>query len=280
MKVFAVTSIKGGVGKTASAVHLAFHSAAGGARTLLWDLDPQAAATYQLRTEPKVEKTGRALARGEARLDQLARATDYELLEVLPADLSLRRLEGALAERGHPESWMRELLAEVEARYQHVVLDCPPGLTLLAENVYEAADAILTPTIPTPLSLRALAQMVKFLHGREERRYRVLPYFCMVDRRRSLHRETCEWVHAQRMHFLRTELPYSSLIEQAAARREPVGAFAPGSEAAASFERLWAEVLERLGAKRTELSELPHSPNRIAREQVEHWQAARGGAPS
>lgn len=277
MKVIATTSIKGGVGKTTTAVHLAFQSASRGVHTLLWDIDPQAAATFHFGVEPKVDKTVRALVRGDGRVRDLVRATEYEELDVLPADLSLRKLEQELAELADPRLWMSELIEPLRERYERVVLDCPPGLSLLSESVCEAAHAILTPTIPTPLSLRALAQLVKFLHGRERPRYRVLPFFSMVDRRRSLHRETCEWVHSKPMHFLRAEIPYSSLIEQAAARRQPVGAFAPGSEAARAFEALWDEVLERLGGERSDLGELPRAPNRFAREQVERWQAARGG---
>src|SRR5580765_8276752 len=105
MKVLAVLSFKGGVGKTTVAVHLAFEAALAG-RTLLWDLDPQAAASFQYKAKPDVEKSGRALARDEAEIDELAVETAYEQLEIIPADASLRRLEERLGEFG--PGWMRE----------------------------------------------------------------------------------------------------------------------------------------------------------------------------
>lgn len=273
MRVFASFHVKGGVGKTTSAVNLAFLSAREGHRTLLWDLDSQGAASFFLRTKPRVQKSGRLLASGEVELGELVRSSDYEDLDVVPADSSLRRLEPRL---GGETRRLARLVEQLDGKYEHVFLDCPPGLTLVAENVFEAADVVLTPTIPTPLALRALAQLVKFLNSREDRRYRVLPFFGLVDRRKSLHRETCDWVRAQPLNFLRTEIPYSSTVEQMGVRRAPLASFAPASDAAIAYEELWSELCERMDKKRDQNADsMLASPRKLVREQAEMWQAAR-----
>lgn len=275
MRVYACTSIKGGVGKTATAVNLAFSSTEAGHRTLVWDLDPQAATTYHFRVKSRHKRLGRVLVRGEVELDDCVRATEYERLDVVPANMSMRRLDAALERSKHPLRWLADTLKTLEEDYDNVFLDCPPGLTTLSENVFEAADGLIIPAIPTPLSLRALAQMMKFLHARDDRRYRALPFFSMVDRRKSLHRETCDWIHAQRINFLRSEIPYSSVVEQTGVRRAPVGSFAPLSAAARAYRELWGEVEERVESPRAPANGLPDAPSKLVDAQIAMWQERR-----
>ena len=91
MKVLALFHIKGGVGKTVTAVNLAYSSARGGARTLLWDLDPQGSATFLLRIKPEVRGAARRLLRGEVELAEAVRGSDFEGLDVLPSDVRYRK---------------------------------------------------------------------------------------------------------------------------------------------------------------------------------------------
>jgi cellulose biosynthesis protein BcsQ len=275
MRIYACTSIKGGVGKTASAVNLAFASAQAGHRTLVWDLDPQAAASFHFRVKPKHKRLGRVLVRGEVELDDCVRSSEYERLDVVPANISLRRLDSALEHSKHPERWLTSALEAVSDDYDNVFLDCAPGLTTVAESVYESSDALLVPAIPTPLSLRALAQLMKFLHARDQRRYRVLPFFSMVDRRKALHRETCEWIHAQPIRFLRAEIPYSSLVEQTGVRRAPLASFAPQSAAALAYAELWRELEQRVEARREEARGEAEAPPRLVDAQIAMWREHR-----
>ncbi len=274
MRIYACTSIKGGVGKSAAAVNLAFASAHAGHRTLLWDLDPQAASSFQFRVKASHKRLGRVLVRGEVELDDCVRSSEHERLDVIPANLSLRRLEAALERSKHPVRWIAQTLEPLRDEYDNVFLDCAPGLTIVSESVFEAADALVTPAIPTPLSLRALAQLLKFLAARDERRYRVLPFFSMVDRRKALHRETCDWARAQTLPFLRTEIPYSSLIEQTAARRAPVASFAPSSLAAQAYAELWSEIEQRVESKRAGAASL-EAPPKLVEAQIAMWRERR-----
>ena len=102
MKVLATYNIKGGVGKTATAVNLAYEAASRGNRVLVWDLDPQGAATFYFRVQPKVKGGGKALVSGRRELDEVIKATDYDNLDLVPADFSIRNLD--LAARGLEEA--------------------------------------------------------------------------------------------------------------------------------------------------------------------------------
>lgn len=242
MRIFATYNIKGGVGKTATAVNLAYLSARAGARTLLWDLDPQGAATFYFRVEPRVEGGIKRLLR-DGDPDALVRGTDFPGLHLLPADFSYRKLDQHLG-GGKPSRALARLLQPLDRRYDHLFLDCAPGITLSAEAVFVASDALLVPVIPTTLSLRTLDQLARHLGKKGPRRLAVLPFFCMVDRRKRLHRDTADRA-AGPFPFLSSQIPYASLVEQMGTRRAPVPAFAPWSQAAQSYQDLWQEVQAR-----------------------------------
>jgi len=242
MRVLATYNIKGGVGKTSTAVNLAYLSARDGARTLLWDLDPQGAASFLFRIKPRVKGGGKGLIRRRSSPDDAIKGTDFEGLDLLPADFSYRNLDLLLDARRNPIRQLRQLLRPLAAEYDTVFLDCPPGISLVSESVMYAADSLLIPLIPATLSLRTFDQLTDFVTGIEDRPPTLAAFFSMVDRRRKLHRDVVATLGADRADILRTSIPASSVIEQMAERRAPVAAFAPRSAAAASYESLWAEL--------------------------------------
>lgn len=243
MRIIATYNIKGGVGKTATAVNLSFLAARGGYRTLIWDLDPQGAASFYFRIKAKVKGGGGKLVRGKTDLDSRIKATDFERLDLLPADFSYRHLDLELDKAKKPERQIGRILEPLRDEYDLLLIDCAPNISLVSESVFRAADVLLVPTIPTPLSLRALLQVLKSLKGVSGKRLAVFPFFCMVDRRRSLHRRTTDLAREVPIPFLSAEIPYSSVVEQMGARRAPLHTFARTSPPAAAYEALWVEIL-------------------------------------
>ena len=113
MKIFATYNIKGGVGKTATAVNLAYLAARDGYRVLLWDLDPQGAASFLFRVRPRVKGGGKALIQGTRPVDDAIKGTDFDDLDLLPADFTYRNLDLRAGQRqearpgGWPACWRR-----------------------------------------------------------------------------------------------------------------------------------------------------------------------------
>ena len=232
MSVVAVYNMKGGVGKTTTAVNLSYLAASSGQRTLLWDLDPQAASSFAFRVRPRVEGFGKkSLERGRE-LAAAIKETDYPNLDLLPADFAYRKLDRLLDHLGKPERVVTALLDTLGSNYDVVFLDCPAGFSTLTEGIFGAADAVLVPTIPTVLSLRTLARMIKWA-DRSDSSLELAAFFSMVDRRKTLHRRACEWAHPEV--FLAGQIPYASVVEEMAARRMPLASFAPRDPATIAF---------------------------------------------
>jgi chromosome partitioning protein len=245
--ILATYNIKGGVGKTASAVNLAHRAASTGARVLVWDLDPQGAAPIYFRVKPKVKGGSRAIVRGTRELEDVVKGTDYDNLDLVPADFSYRNLDLELDAAKKPTRRLARVLKPIARSYDYVFLDCPPSISLASESVFEAADVLLVPIIPTTLSLRTFDQLDDFLGRTEWRRPpRVLGFFSMVDGRKRLHRNLIADVVAERPEVLSARIPAASDVERMGVHRAPVGAFAPRSASAAAYRALWSEILERI----------------------------------
>jgi chromosome partitioning protein len=246
-RVLATYNIKGGVGKTSAAVNLSYLAARDGLRTLLWDLDPQAGATYLFRVKPKVRGGGGKLVRLKSDVDNLIKGTDHPGLDLLPADFSYRHMDLALDNFKHPTRRLARVLEPLAGEYDYVFLDCPPSISLVSESVFEAADALLVPVIPATLSSRTLAQLDDVVHGVRAGGQQLLAFFSMVDKRKRLHREIVERLRAEREDVLEAEIPTSAEVERMGAHREAICAFAPRSRAAVAYEALWGEVRARVG---------------------------------
>ncbi|ADN03107.1 ParA family protein [Spirochaeta thermophila] len=249
MKVVSVYNVKGGVGKTTCAVNLAFLAARDGYTTLLWDLDPQGGATFYLTEQTELTRSPRKILSKKSALLDAVIPTPYRDLFLLPADLSLRNVTILLDEMKRSRERIHEQLEKIGDRYDLVLLDAPPGLSLLSENLFSASDRILLPLVPTPLSLRAYLQISAFFSEHDLPAEKILPFFNMVDRRKRIHRTTLE-EYSRLPEFLSAWIPHASAVEEMGKRRKPLPAFSRTTTASLAFLRLWEELKGNVGLTR------------------------------
>jgi len=242
MKVVALHNLKGGVGKTSAAVNLAREANRNGLPTLVWDLDAQGASTWILGGESRLSRKVDKLLSGKSPLGEQVQHTAWERLDLLPADIRLRDLDRILGEKADGDKHLKRLIEPFSEEYALMVLDCPPGLSTLAEQLIRAADRILVPTIPSPLSVQAFSRMIDHLDLKKRQRERLSPFFNLVDRRRALHRDWIDSPPAEIGQPMRTWIPYASDVERMSLECRPLADLAPRSRAAQAYRRLWQEL--------------------------------------
>ncbi len=246
MTVIAVYNSKGGVGKTATTVNLGHLAARHGYRTLVWDLDPQGAATYYFRVKHRLKGGSRALTTQRNRIGDRIRGTDYELLDVLPSDRELRNVEFAFDATKNRTGRVRRVVEELRREnYELIFIDCPPSSSLLAENIFAAADLLLVPVVPTTLSVRTLEQLDDALGELKGPVPKVLVFFSMVDGRKNLHAELSAALRTERTDVATAVIPSATEVELMGTTRRPVTATAANSVAAMAYAQLWDELVGR-----------------------------------
>ncbi|RTZ47688.1 ParA family protein [Candidimonas sp. SYP-B2681] len=247
MKIIACYSNKGGVGKTATSVNVAYAMAAAGKRTLLCDLDPQGASGFYFRVKPSKKLVHEAFFKDVEKLTEAIRGSDYDNLDVLPANMSFRDFDVFLSRMRDSRSRLKKALKAVKNDYDIIVLDCPPSISTLSENVFRSADAVLVPVIPTTLSQRTFEQLVAFFKANKLPLEKLHGFFSMVQGIKKLHGETISDMNAVfKRRLMRTQIPFASDVERMGIQREPVMATAPNSAASKAYRALSEELVKRV----------------------------------
>jgi cellulose biosynthesis protein BcsQ len=251
MKTLAIYSNKGGVGKTATTVNLSYLAARAGLKTLICDLDAQSSATFYLRVKPKLKSKTNGFIKGGKRIERNIKGTDYDNLDLLPADFTHRNLAVTFHKLKRSKRRLNRILEPLRDEYDLITLDCPCTIDLLAENIFDAADSLLVPLIPTTLSVRTHKQLLAFLENSGYDLDNIFTFFSMVDKRKKIHHELMEEALREFSGVLQSAIPYLSHVERMGIKREPVSVFAPKSIAAISYQNLWEEIKAlRLNRKR------------------------------
>ena len=247
MKIIACYSNKGGVGKTATAVNLAHALASTGQRTLLCDLDPQGASSFYFRIKPSKKLSDKAFFTDVARFTKSIRASDFDNLDILPANMGFRDFDVFLARMRNSRSRLKKALRAVKNDYDVILLDCPPNISTLSENVFRTSDSIMVPVIPTTLSQRTFEQLQDFFRENGLPLKKLHAFFSMVQGVKSLHGDTInEMRKSYGKRLMTSQIPFASEIERMGVNRAPVIESAPRSAAAKAYQALNAEIQQRM----------------------------------
>ncbi len=245
MKTIAIYSIKGGVGKTATAVNLSYLSSLLSQPVLICDLDPQGASSFYFRITASKKFNSDKFLKGNKKIHSNIKATDYEHLDLLPSDFSYRNLDIELSEEKKPRKKLKNNLEELSEDYRFVFFDCPPNLTLLSESIFAASDIILLPLIPTTLSMRTYVQLKEFFEVNNLDSTKIRAFFTMVENRKKMHRDIVN-EFCNDPGFLSQTIPNNSEVEKMGIYRAPLNAVLPDSPAAKAYSNLWKELSAEL----------------------------------
>lgn len=248
METIAFFNLKGGVGKTTSAVNIAWHAANEGIPTLLWDLDPQGAASWLLNSKAKSKAQPKKILSGKTPIGDLVKRTDYDNLDIIPADFSLRHLDQQLAvqsEQGKRNT-IAKLVEPFGENYALIILDCPPSFSILTEQIFATADSLYLPLIPSHLSLRTFEQTRDFFKQHKLKPKRLHAFFTMVDRRRSMHRIMLAHPPKMLKNGLPTPIPYAAVVERMGDHQAPLPAFDQHSLVSKAYADLWLDIKQSL----------------------------------
>lgn len=250
----AVTNQKGGVGKTTSAVNVAYYLAKSGKRVLLVDLDPQGNATSGLGIDKaNLEATMSEVLLESSTLVNAVVKTEHKNLWLAPTTAHLANVEVEIAAMQHKFTRLKTALATAEGDYDYIIIDSPPSLSLLTVNGLIAAKYVLLPVQAEFYALEGLGQLLETMKlvrkGMNPGLELLGVLSTMMDTRTTLSNQ----VHAEiKKHFadkvFQTTIPRNIRLAEAPSHGVPIGAYDRWSKGARAYKALAKEVVERAEA--------------------------------
>lgn len=246
MNSIAVFSIKGGVGKTSTAVNLAWYLAKKGVRSSLVDLDPQCACRQMLPIiEGKMKSTNLSQWKKYSKKERQEQFAYYleKNLSFFQGDQSFRKLETLLEPGEKGKAQLKELIPSPDKKVKLQIIDCPAGLGRLSEALLQFADTILVPLTPSELSLRTLEQLYDFMDQKNLDQSKLITFFNRVSYRKKLHQKFIRATPLPLEKRLSFYIPIAPAIESMSDRRMPCTSAIRRTKLLSAYELLFDEVL-------------------------------------
>lgn len=250
-RIIAIANQKGGVGKTTTAINLSASLASLGQKVLALDLDPQGNMTSGLGVDKdEVENSVYDLIIGNVGIEECICKDAIENLDVLPSNIDLSAAEIELIGVDNKEFIIRNEIEKVRDRYDYVIIDCPPALSMLTINAMTTADSVLVPIQCEYYALEGLSQLIHTIELVQERLNPSLEIegvvFTMYDARTNLSLQVVENVKDNlNQNIYKTIIPRNIRLAEAPSYGMPINLYDPKSTGAESYMLLAEEVIHK-----------------------------------
>ena len=248
-QIIAIVNQKGGVGKTTTAINLGAQLATSGASVLLVDFDPQANATAGLGVNRAILKTSvyDALT-GRLPTQAVVVPTRVERLSLVPGSMDLAGATVELVSVSSREFKLKEALDQVRAKYDYILIDCPPSLGLLIVNALVAADSVLIPVQAEYFALEGMGQLISVIQlvqqGLNPRLELLGAIITMYSGNQKLSQEVLSELYRYfPRKIFRVVVPRTVKLAEAPSVGKTVFEHAPNSKGAKAYLHLAAEVM-------------------------------------
>lgn len=244
MKTLAFYNLKGGVGKTTTAVNFAYFAAKEGERVLLWDLDAQGGASFHFQFS--ASSVSNPPDSDQKPIERLIKTTNYANVDLIPANFKIRNLDVVLKNLKKGTRILSKMIQSVAHRYDYLFFDCPASISLLAQSIFRTADYLIIPVIPTTLAVQTFSRIQRYLFKQSsEQIATIIPFFSMVDFRKNLHREIME-THGIQNGFCQSYVSTRSQVEKMGHYHAPLPDYDQDSKSYDEVKALWEEIKTRM----------------------------------